>query len=336
MSTHISPIPDPAGGSSVGASPLKEAFSSLWKRPEFIVIFSILLASALGISFATASLQLHFRKQPVSLQRSISQLPKDMGPWRQVSVDMPLSPDIQAVLGTDKYIFRDYVDTRIVPASRLAEFEGKDYAERRALLARVQSDYPAGVIFLSVTYYTGMVDTVAHIPDRCFVADGYVPTDQNYQKWPIAGCPVDEQGWALDASGRRTNDVTDTGTGASDAGLPVRFINFEDQDTRTRKLTRNVTYFFEVNGRWEANPIGVRTSLQDLFQKHGYYAKVELMTLLTDVNRSAKVKQDFLASALPELDKSFPDWAAVVSGRAPAASATTTPSGSGPTTAPTP
>ena len=41
---------------------------------------------------------------------------------------------------------------------------------------------------MSVTYYTGMVDTVAHVPERCVTADGYEPRPgENVTiKWPIA------------------------------------------------------------------------------------------------------------------------------------------------------
>ena len=38
-----------------------------------------------------------------------------MGPWVQVSIDQPLDPDIEHTLGTDQYIFRDYVDSRGEP-----------------------------------------------------------------------------------------------------------------------------------------------------------------------------------------------------------------------------
>jgi hypothetical protein len=37
----------------------------------------------------------------------------------------------------------------------------------------------------AVTYYTGSVDTVPHVPDRCFAADGYRETSYNVVRWPI-------------------------------------------------------------------------------------------------------------------------------------------------------
>ena len=69
-------------------------------------------------------------------------------------------------------------------------------------------------------YYTGMVDTVAHIPDRCYIADGYVPSSYSTENWKT-GKP---------------------------GGTEVRFINFEDQ-TGEGKVPRCVAYFFSSSVR---------------------------------------------------------------------------------------
>jgi hypothetical protein len=138
------------------------------------------------------------------------------------------------------------------------------------------------VVNVAVTYYTGLVDTVAHIPDRCYIADGYQPSRYEQPTWLIE---------------------TESGT----RPLQVRLINFEVQ-TGFSKVTRSVSYFFHVNGRYESDPLGVRRSLQNLFERYGYYAKVELMTLLPNPDESARVMTDFLSVALPEIEKSWPDW----------------------------
>ncbi len=39
------------------------------------------------------------------------------------------------------------------------------------------------VINIGVTYYTGMVDTVARIPERCYIADGFEPTSYKVVTW---------------------------------------------------------------------------------------------------------------------------------------------------------
>jgi predicted acetyltransferase len=307
------PVPNSSGRPGVGAM-----FARLFRQPAFVTTFAILLVGAIGLNGATEAMSLHFKKEAVPLRGSLEKLPDHLGPWRRVSIDLPLSGDIEHVLGTDKYIFRDYVDTRIVPANMLADLDSLDYRQRKQLFGQLMERYPEATIVLSVTYYTGMVDTVAHIPDRCFVADGFQPTDANYPRWQIAGFPVGSDGWRLDNEGRRVFCPDDKTTAFSDLGLPVRYINFEDQDNRQRKSSRNVAYLFQVNGRYEANPIGVRSVLQNLFQRHGYYAKVETMTVLSDQEKAKKLKRDFLGNALPELEKLLPDWAAATTGSAPA------------------
>lgn len=314
-------------GRPAGATPrsgIGLAVRHLLGNRAYLVTAGLLLLAAVGLHGATQKLQLHFRKQAVPLRADVRSLPERLGPWVQVSIDQPLSPDIEEVLGTSDYIFRNYVDSRRVSEAEIAGFRDLNINERAQRLARIAMRDPQAVMYLSFTYYTGMVDTVAHIPDRCFIADGFQPTAFDAPRWPIPGFVIDEDGYHVGEDGYRLTEPD--ARGGDDAGLPVRFINFEDQDLRTRTASsRSVTYFFSVNGRYEANPIGVRKTLQNLFERHGYYAKVELMTLHRDPAVSAAMKRDFLEHALPELEKILPDWAAVrqaeaSGGRSPVAS----------------
>ena len=154
------------------------------------------------------------------------------------------------------------------------------------MLGQIRRAHPKAVVNVAVTYYTGMVDTVAHVPDRCYVASGYEPRPGENQnaRWAIRG--------------------------ESAEPVEVRYINFDDQAGGSN-VTRSVAYFFHVNGHYESSPIGVRTSLANLLQKHGYYAKVETMTLIRSAEDSAAVMTDFLSHAVPEIEKMLPDWDAV-------------------------
>jgi len=286
-----------------------------YSQPAFVVAAVSLLVAAIGLNGAVAGMKLHFKKLPVPLQRDLPLIPRQMGNWYQVSLDEPLDHDVQEVLGTDEYIFRDYVDLsahagqcgadliaalekdnpdqaaalRTKYLSQDApgrvrmlgtELRDKSAAQRKGAIARVQGQWPDSIVNIAVTYYTGLVDTVAHIPERCYVADGYEPTSTpETPNWPLA-------------NSRR---------------MTVRFIHFEDQSGAAR-ISRNVAYFFQVNGRYEDNPEGVRFRLQNLFAKYGYYAKVEMMTLDPDSQRSTGTMAAFLGAALPELEKTFPDW----------------------------
>jgi hypothetical protein len=136
------------------------------------------------------------------------------------------------------------------------------------------------------------VDTVAHIPERCYVADGYQPSETpETAMWDMG-------------PGR---------LGSSPGGhdkIAVRYLNFEDQ-TGAKRVTKRVAYFFFANGVYESDPLSVRQTLQDLRARHGFYSKVELMTIIPDHDRCAKVMSGFLASVMPEVEKCYPDWNSV-------------------------
>jgi hypothetical protein len=134
-----------------------------------------------------------------------------------------------------------------------------------------------------------MVDTVAHVPDRCVTADGYEPKSYDVVNWPI--------GRDLPASAKRNDDK-----------IELRYINFEDQ-TGASNVTRSISYFFHANGEFVSSPLKVRQKLADLWEKKAYYAKIETMTTIENARESERVMTDFLTNALPEIHKCMPDWA---------------------------
>lgn len=284
-------------------NPMMKAVRSSFRRPAFLVAVVVLAISAVGLNAAVGFMRLHFKKLPVPLRQSLATLPRDLGNWKQISQDKPLDADIEHELGTDQYVFREYANERVVGPGAIQQMRdlraailrerNPDEAKRMEkdwirLYSQMRMDHPESVVNLAVTYYTGMVDTVAHVPDRCVVADGYEPkpSDSDYADWKIS--PEGET-------------------------MRVRFINYEDQ-TGARRMPRSIAYFFSVNGDYEASHLDVRRKLQNLMQRHGYYAKVEVMTLLEDRTKSEAVMSDFLSQAVPAVEGVLPDWQAVVRG----------------------
>src|ERR1700689_3562014 len=117
-----------------------------WTQPGFLIPVVILAVAAVGLNGAVSALQLHFKKLPVPLKQDLSSLPEKMGDWVQVSKDEPLDKEIQDSLATDHFVFRDYVNTKLVSKSELDLFEGKGSTERKALFSRIQAINPKAAI----------------------------------------------------------------------------------------------------------------------------------------------------------------------------------------------
>jgi len=306
-------------------------------QPTFLIVSGILLLAAIAFNGFVWNLKLHFKKEAVNQPREFREMPAQMGRWLQVSQDDKLDKETEDVLGTEKYIYRDYVQvdragadlvaylatkpdlsgTTVQPveldpnaqhasdAARtkfntvsLAErsamitsaLQGKTVSERKTAASRVEGRGHSGdVIHLGLTYYTGLVDTVAHIPDRCYIADGYEPSSYNVPTWNLGP----------DAAGKYFP-------------LPVRLISFDDA-TGNNRVSKCVAYVFHTNGHYESDPLGVRQTLEDLTEKYGYYAKIEMMVLVPSVNdldvaNASAAMADFLGSARPQIEACLPDW----------------------------
>ena len=260
------------------------------------VVAAILLVGAVGLNGAVASLKLSFQKLPVALRHPVLSVPAQFGPWVQVTPDVRFSAEIEEQLATLDYLDRWYVDLRKAsPALRdeWAAAKVKDEDLSRRLQQNVVENDPFGAVKVHVAYYTGGVDTVPHIPERCMVAGGFDPTGQSVA--------------AID---------TDLGRGP----LNMSFVQFQQHEGRAqgrRPQTISIAYVFQVNGDYEYDAIaGVRKRLQNLFETYGYFAKIEVMTAAgnADAAPAKAAIGDFLHSALPEIETVLPDWNEVEKG----------------------
>ena len=265
----------------------------LLRQPSFLVAFVVLLFAAVGLNAATTFLKLHFKKLPVPIARPLDTVPMALGSWLCVTKDQ-LADDVQQELGTEHYIMRFYLDTNVVQKDDISAFETKDKKQREEFLGEIRKRYKGrldrAIISVGVTYYTGRADTVAHIPERCYTADGYEPTATVTESWDL-----------------KTPQTPD-------GKVDVRYISFEDQ-AGTQRVSRNVAYFFHANGSYTSDPKVVRLKLQDLTAKYGYYSKIEVMIQGNyrdnDRDGARVAMQDFLTAALPEIEKCLPNWSAL-------------------------
>jgi len=113
-----------------GAS-LGEAFARVIRQPTFMIVAGVLLLAAVGLNFAVRTMQLHFKKEPLELAHALGTISPRFGSWVQVSQDQPLDKEMQDVLGTDKYVFREYVNETATDVSVANRFTNKTAEERR-------------------------------------------------------------------------------------------------------------------------------------------------------------------------------------------------------------
>jgi hypothetical protein len=302
---------------SAAAKParVRSPLARLYLQPAFIAAAALLGVAALGLNAATQALQVHFKKEAVPLRAKLDDpavgVPATLGPWQKVTEQVTIDPDVQHILGTEQFVFRSYADSRVIPRERLAELQGKSQDAQEQVIAKLSREFPNAVVSFAVTYYTGSADRVAHIPDVCMTAGGYRPAKYDEVE-------DDRANLTLHNGDRRR--------------VPYRFINFEDQTGRGLVPTR-VVYFFNCNGRYDQSPNAVRASLQNLFERHGYYAKVEMM--IRDYNgtprtpaeadaataASLAAMRDLTTYALPDVERCLPDWDAIKAGKLPAPAA---------------
>ena len=268
-------------------------------RAALAVASLALLACGIGFRFAVETLDLYLRKEAVELRVQLSNIPKRLGQWTASGPDGKLTAEVEEELGTDQYLDRWYVNQSRRAGGR------------------------ATALGVHITYYTGMIDTVPHIPDRCLVASGAIR----------AGLPlntdlnVDRSDWIpSDLLNRRTGDPYPMYTFTqSITGRPVTVHmpigNFRLRTTEFRRKGRPnerlyAGYFFIANDYTTPRPERVRWFAFDLTTRYAYFTKIQFTMLAPEsVERWEYVDlvSDLLNDLLPELMRCLPDWAEVES-----------------------
>ncbi len=257
-----------------------------------------LLVCGIGFRYAVDSAQAFLAKEPVPLRNPLTSIPKRLRDWEAGGQDVKLTAEIEEALGTRKYLDRAYVRST-----------GRNRDQ---------------TIHVHITYYTGLIDAVPHVPDRCLAAGG----------WVTVGLPrnidlsLDRSNWLPDPD--HVNLGTDqpyprltyshhvTGRPVT-VRMPVgefklRTTEFRGGDRLEQRIYAG--YFFIANGRTTPWPEGVRTLAFDLTTRYAYFAKIQF----TMIAPQGKTPEEFVADVadlanelLPELMWCLPDWAQVES-----------------------
>lgn len=262
-----------------------------------------LLAGAVAFAPVQDAMGIYLRKEPVPLRAPLSTLPVQVGPWKAIGSDEIVSPEVIREFGTEEYLTRNF--------------------------AR-DGDASSGVLQLHVAYYTGSIDAVPHIPDRCFVGGGLVrsptttavPLDIDQSLWWPDPDTTDETGAAGEGgylmaitSGPARQVVRMPRLG--EVGLRLNSSEYWRQEDREHTLAAG--YFFIANGGVTASPEGVRLLAYDRSSKYAYYCKVQFTyqhpTSAVDRTDLGREASEFLGLMLPDLMACLPDWQDVEQGR---------------------
>ncbi len=263
------------------------------RRAKFALLVACvtLIVCNVGFQYAVSALNIYLRKEPIELRETFATLSRTIGRWTAYGEDEQFDEALLQELGTHNTISRQYV---------------LDGSPRN------------GVLSAHIAYYTGMIDAVPHVPDRCFVAGGLEPVTLS-DVFPLA---VDTSGWREDpgpinaASGARymfaehrdafTNRLESVRMPVGD--LKIRLTEFVRKDKPDLKWFGG--YFFIANGRTTANPRDIRMLAFMPSEKYAYYCKVQIVYAAPNATRERYLElvSDFLTDFLPELMLRLPDW----------------------------
>lgn len=275
------------------------------RSPAFVASIGVMVLCAVGMTAGIHYAGIHLRKHAIYAPsgRTLISLPSETPNWKQVGTDKLESAEIEETLGTKNYLTRNYVRKN-----------------RRA-------DEPPMEIQLHAAYYTGMVDTVPHVPERCFVGGGMEIgsgtkiVDLKLDPTPWSSHPGVENSEKLGIFRQRVPNWSRDGVGSNvtlprdPAALKLRVTEF----SRNGKEKMYAGYFFVANGGHVSSAEEVRLLAFDLKSDYAYYLKVQFTSRSTQSEEElAAQASSLLNELLPDLMRCVPDWVEVEAGRYPA------------------
>lgn len=252
--------------------------------PAFIVAVGVLLVAAVAFGTIVRVYGVMLTKEAVYAKdgRLLSAIPTETASWVREGVDRKENAEVEATLGTTNYVSR--------------------FMRRKD---------GSGVLDFHAAYYTGSIDTVPHVPDRCFVGGGLqlgnvvgdVPITLDRTNWREA-TDVPEQ-YKGHAWRYRLGNGSFVMLPKGPDTIQLRVMEF---------LDRNGTpfysgYFFIANGGHVSRAEGVRLLAFDLKTRYAFYCKVQF-TSMPGMTQEQFVEQasSLLSELIGEISLCLPDW----------------------------
>ena len=252
-----------------------------------------LLVCGVGFRAAVGFLNIWLEKLPVDLREHFASIPRTLGEWEATGEDLVLDTATVEALGTVQYLDRTYV--------------------------RIRDDAEPDIVQVHFAYYTGVIDAVPHVPDRCLQAGGL-----NQRSLPKnLALDVDRSRWPRDPNTvhHGTGEMYPTTLFAHHVtGRPVRVhLPLGEYEIRTTEFGMPTNpaahviagYFFIANGAATASPGGVKKLAFDPREQYSYYCKVQYTMVgekELDVPRFLDTVSELSEVILPRLMQCLPDW----------------------------
>ena len=258
----------------------------------YFAALAILIAGAVGFRMLVAQLNIHLLKEAVDLRRPLDSIPTKLGRWERIGADTVYSDTLIEELGTRRYLDRMYA---------------------------VEGDAAKGIMHLHIAYYTGTIDAVPHIPERCWAVGGLELT-RNSEGASVA---IDRSAWRPKDGDQSSPYMTATVADPVTAELEqvtmpkgdVAMTTIEFQDPKRPERRQVGGYFFIANGSTARTSYDVRAMAFNLTDRYAYYCKVQMTksanvkgpddSLLEPFKKDAA---ELLSALTPHLMRCLPDW----------------------------
>lgn len=274
----------------------------------FWLVFALLAASAVGMSAGVRAAGVYLRKLEVPPPRALSRIHPESASFVRFGNDRLESAEVVETLGTENYVTRTMVERDV---DRPRSFD------------------------LHAAYYTGMIDTVPHVPERCFVGGGLqiaedaevVPLELDVgplSAFRLEGSdplipghtpedlrPIERADGSREVFWYRTSNRHASIKGAyvrvpfDPSRLKLRVSAFLAQGERPIYSG----YFFIANGGVTSSANDVRQLAFKRQDKYAYYVKVQFSsTSVSSHEELAELASRYLQENLGEILLSTPDW----------------------------
>ena len=266
-----------------------QAVSSGWVH--FALAAGVLLVAAVGWNTAMSWLKWTMAKEPVPPPAAVEvrehrlvNFPREIGPYL-LADDGELTTVPDGRPDGLREVRDDILETLGVEAHEMNWYHMAVYRD-----TRVEGAYNTGggqYVQLDITYYTGLLDAVPHVGERCIIAGGGIIVPGASKSMSVS-VPSAAPPWDR---------------------FDIYRTAYEFSDRRGGPSRRSAQYHvFSMNGRpterWER----VRGELTLPWVKYCYYAKIQWATLRPepDFAKNDAVCRDFISYALPVVLRFLP------------------------------